>query len=114
VRSGDDGPLLFTNLHKCRHHLGLVNISRAKISSPYPAKDRHLPRRIVVRALNFYERSGLAGLVDSARSGWPRRIDHENVVPVTWTPATEHWKISPHSARRARPRRNRAAAMIVY
>ena len=53
-------------------------------------------RPTVLRWRNRYQAKGLAGLVDEARSGRPRTIDHAAIITATLTPppkrlAVTHW-----------------------
>src|SRR5450631_3482489 len=68
-------------------------------------------RPTVIAWRGRYERSGLAGLGDAARSGRPRTVDHDQIITATLTPPPKklgitHWstrllashlKISDHS-----------------
>ena len=101
LREGDRGELVrLTRASSGRAGLAqrarIVLLSAEGSSNTAIAAQVGISRPTVIGWRERYERAGLAGLEDQARSGRPRTVDHRQIVAATLTPpprryAVTHW-----------------------
>ena len=77
----------------------IVLLSADGLTNTAIAEQVGVSRPTVIGWRERYERAGLAGLEDEARSGRPRTVDHRQIVAATLTPPPKKYAVTHWSSR---------------